>query len=227
MKTEIMYQPSFAVCVVTMDSGEQIRVESGAMVASANVSVETQATGGFMKSLKRSLLGGESFFQNTYTAESNNSQLILAPALPGDVMVRELHQEDLIVQSGSYIASSMSIDVETNWGGAKTFFGGEGLFMLRCSGSGTLITSSYGAIHKTPLDAGQRYTIDTGHIVAFDSHMHYEIQKFGGWKSTILGGEGLVVVFTGPGDIYLQTRSPEAFLGWLIPQLPRSKNYSN
>ena len=60
--------------------------------------------------------------------------------------------------------------------------------------------------------------------MAFDSHMHYEIQKYGSWKSTILGGEGLVSVFTGPGDIYLQTRSPEAFLGWLIPNLPRSND---
>ena len=226
MQTEILYQPSFAVCVVTMDVGEQIRVESGAMVGSMDVSVETEATGGFMKSLKRSLLGGESFFQNTYTADANGSRLILAPALPGDVMVRELNQQDLIVQSGSYIAASLSIDVTSDWGGAKSFFGGEGLFMLRCSGTGTLITSSYGAIHKTTLQAGQAFTVDTGHIVAFDSHMHYEIHKYGDWKSTILGGEGLVSVFTGPGDIYLQTRSPEAFLGWLIPNLPRS-NESN
>jgi uncharacterized protein (TIGR00266 family) len=226
VQTQVLYQPSFAVCVVTMDANEQIRVEAGAMVGSTSVSVETQATGGIMKSLKRSLLGGESFFQNTYTSETNGSQLILAPALPGDIMVRELNQEDLIVQSGSYIAASMSIDVTSNWGGAKSFFGGEGLFMLRCSGSGTLITSSYGAVHKTTLEAGQEFTIDTGHIVAFESHMHYEIQKYGGWKSTIFGGEGLVSVFTGPGDIYLQTRSPEAFLGWLIPNLP-SSNDSN
>ncbi|CAN5801073.1 TIGR00266 family protein [soil metagenome] len=224
MQTEILYQPSFAVCVVTMDTGEQLRVEGGAMVGSTNVSVQTQATGGFMKSLKRSLLGGESFFQNTYTSEASGSQLLLAPALPGDIMVQELNQQDLIVQSGSYIAASMAIEVSTDWGGAKTFFGGEGLFMLRCTGSGTLITSSYGAIHKTTLSAGQEFTVDTGHIVAFDSHLHYEVRKFGGWKTTILGGEGLVVVFTGPGDIYLQTRSQEAFLGWLIPHLPRSND---
>ena len=40
----------------------------------------------------------------------------------------------------------------------------------------------------------------------------------------MLGGEGLVVGLTGPGRIYLQTRSPEAFLSWLVPQLPTSNS---
>ena len=43
-------------------------------------------------------------------------------------------------------------------------------------------------------------------------------------ESTVLGGEGLVVVLTGPGRIYLQTRSPEDFLGWLIPKLPTPRS---
>src|SRR5215207_9919889 len=220
MKTEILYQPAFATCTVSLDSGEQLRAEGGAMVAMRDAKVETGATGGLFKSLKRSILGGESFFQNTFTATSNNAMVMLAPALTGDVMVRELNDEELIVQSGAYLGSSMGINVSTDWGGARTFFGGEGLFMLRCSGSGTLITGAYGAIHKVTLVAGRRYTIDTGHIVAFDAHIPYGVRKVGSWKSTIFGGEGLVVDFTGPGDGYLQTRSPESFLGWLIPNLP-------
>ena len=121
--------------LVSLESGEQLRAEGGAMVAMRDVKVETGATGGLFKSLKRSILGGESFFQNTFTATSNNAMVMLAPALTGDVMVRELNNEDLIVQSGAYLGSSMGINVSTDWGGARTFFGGEGLFMLRCSGS--------------------------------------------------------------------------------------------
>lgn len=139
-------------------------------------------------------------------------------------MVTELTGQDLIVQSGSYLASSTSITVDSKWGGARSFFGGEGLFMLKCSGSGTLITSSFGAIHKISLAAGRRYTIDTGHIVAFESHIPFSIRKVGSWKSTIFGGEGFVVDFTGPGDVYLQTRSPESFLGRIIPQIPRNSS---
>ena len=35
--------------------------------------------------------------------------------------------------------------------------------------------------------------------------------------------EGLVVEMTGPGRVYIQTRSSDAFLSWLIPQLPRRR----
>jgi uncharacterized protein (TIGR00266 family) len=225
VRTEILYQPSYSVCRVEMSRGETIRGESGAMVGmDAGITIQTQATGGLFKSISRSLLGGESFFQNTFTAEADG-EILFAPSLPGDIMVMELSGQEMIVQSGSYLASSTAVTVDSKWGGARTFFGGEGLFMLRCSGQGTLIVSSFGAIHKVTLAAGRRYTIDTGHIVAFDAHIPYGVRKVGSWKSTIFGGEGLVVDFTGPGDVYLQTRSPETFLSWLIPNLPdRSSN---
>jgi uncharacterized protein (TIGR00266 family) len=224
MQTEILYQPSYAVCRVSLTRGESVRAESGAMVSmDAGIAIQTQATGGLLKSLGRSLLGGESFFQNTFTAESDG-EILFAPKLPGDISVTQLSGSDLIVQSGSYLASSTTVTVDSKWGGSRTFFGGEGLFMLRCSGSGTLITSSFGAIHKVSLEPGRKYTIDTGHIVAFDAHIPYGVRKVGSWKSTIFGGEGLVVDFTGPGDVYLQTRSPEAFLGWLIPHIPNRSN---
>lgn len=224
MQTEILYQPSYSICKVRMNRGETIRAEGGAMVSmDAAITIQTQATGGFLKSISRSFLGGESFFQNTFTAEADG-EIIFAPSLPGDVMVMELTGQDLIVQSGSYLASSTTVTVDSKWGGARTFFGGEGLFMLRCSGTGTLIASSFGAIHKVTLEHGRRYTIDTGHIVAFDAHMPYGVRKVGSWKSTIFGGEGLVVDFTGPGDVYLQTRSQESFLGWLIPNLPKQNS---
>ena len=66
--------------------------------------------------------------------------------------------------------------------------------------------------------------VDTGHIVAFPSNVTYNVRKAAGWTSTIFGGEGLVCEFQGPGDIFLQTRSPQAFLSWLIPQLPNKSN---
>ena len=220
MQTEILYQPAYSLCRVLLSPGETMRAESGAMVSmSGGVRIETAATGGIMKSLGRSLLGGESFFQNTFHADQGG-EVTLAPELPGDIMTFELGGQELIVQSGSYVASNTGIQVESKWGGAKTFFGGEGLFMLKCGGSGTLIISSYGAIHKVAVPAGQSYVVDTGHIVAFPAGMTYNVRKVGGMKSTIFGGEGLVCDFQGPGELYLQTRSPQAFLSWLIPQLP-------
>lgn len=224
MQTTIQYGPAYSLAVVNLQQGESMRAESGAMVSmTSGLRMETQATGGIMKSLGRSLLGGESFFQNTFHADQGG-EITLAPSLPGDIMTFELAGHELAVQSGSYLACDTRITVETKWGGAKTFFGGEGLFMLKCSGHGTLIVCSYGAIHKVSVPAGQNYVVDTGHIVAFPTNMQYSVRKVAGWKSTILGGEGFVCEFQGPGDLYLQTRSQQSFLSWLIPQLPNRSN---
>ena len=129
--------------------------------------------------------------------------------------------ETYLVQSGSFLASSEGVTTDTKWGGAKTFFGGEGLIMLRCAGSGTLILSSYGAIHELELASGESYTVDTGHLVAFSEDIGFNVRAIGGLKSTIFGGEGLVVDLTGPGKVLMQTRSVGAFLDWLIPRLPK------
>ena len=181
--------------------------------------VETSTQGGMLKGLRRSLLGGESFFMNTFTAQANGDELWLAPTMSGDVVSWPV-QSTLFVASGSFLASSDGVDVDSSWGGAKTFFSSEGLFMLKVSGQGEVIISSYGAIHAIDLQAGQTYTVDTGHLVAWTESVVYNVRKVGGWKSTFFSGEGLVCDLTGPGRIYLQTRSQEDFLGWLIPQLP-------
>ena len=228
MQVEIRYQPSYSFALVTLDAGESIQTESGAMVGmSPGLQLQTAAQGGFLKSLGRSLLGGESFFINTYIAQKQGDSVALAPALPGDIAVIKLDGQELLVQSGSYLAASAGVQVDTKWSGAKTFFGGEGLIMLRVTGKGTLIVSSYGAIHPVELAAGQSYVVDTGHLVTFESHMKYQVKKVGGWKSTLFSGEGLVAELTGPGKLTLQTRSQAAFLSWLIPKLPRPSSTSS
>lgn len=226
MQVDILYRPSYSVAQVRLNHKEKIQVESGAMLGmSPDIHMETHAKGGFLKSLSRSMLGGESFFMNTYMAEKEGDQILLAPALPGDVSVIEMQGETLLMQSGSYLASSEGIRVDTKWSGAKTFFGGEGLIMLKLSGTGTLIVSSYGAIHPMELKAGEKFMVDTGHLVTFDETVNYKIKKVAGWKSTLFSGEGLVAELTGPGRINLQSRSQDSFLSWLIPHLPKQTTY--
>ncbi|MBN1882661.1 MAG: TIGR00266 family protein [Deltaproteobacteria bacterium] len=221
MQVDVKYRPSYSLAIVALGPSESIRTEAGAMVSmSAGMKMETKARGGIMKSLARAALGGESFFMNTYTAPEGGGEITLAPTLPGDVVVTEMKGNGLLVQSGSYLASSDGVEVDTKWGGAKTFLGGEGLFMLRVSGTGTLIMASYGAIHTIKLAQGQQYIVDTGHLVAFDEGISYEVKTVGGLKSTVFSGEGLVVQLTGPGTVALQTRSERAFLSWLIPKIP-------
>ncbi|MDK2979968.1 MAG: hypothetical protein PWQ55_315 [Chloroflexota bacterium] len=222
MKVNVLYRPSYSLADVDLGSSEKIVVKSGSMVAmTPDMQVQTKMKGGLMKSLARSVLGGESFFMNTFQAGSQGGKIQLAPTLPGDVFTMALSGESYLVQSGSFLASSEDVQTDTKWGGAKTFFGGEGLIMLRCSGIGTLILSSYGAIHEMDLAAGETFTVDTGHLVAFSERIGFRVRTIGGLASTFLGGEGLVVDLTGPGKVLLQTRSVGAFLDWLLPRLPK------
>ena len=222
MEVNILYRPSYSLGVIRLGPNEEVRVEGGAMVSmSQGVAVETKAAGGILKSLARSVLAGESFFQNTFRAPASGGEVTVAPALPGDLFVLELRNESMMVQSGSYVASEAGINLDTKWGGAKTFFASEGLIMLRASGTGKLLLSSFGAIHEVNLGEGEIYTVDTGHLVAFTEGIGFKVRRVGGLKSTIFSGEGLVVDLTGPGRVLLQTRSTDAFLSWLIPKLPK------
>ena len=222
MNIEILYRPSYALGVITLIGGEEVQVEAGSMVSmSTGVQIQTQARGGLIKSLARSVLGGESFFQNTFRAPSSGGQITVAPALPGDLFTLTLENESIMVQSGSYVASEDGIEVSTKWGGAKTFFASEGLVMLSAQGSGQMLLSSYGAIHEMNLEPGESRTVDTGHLVAFSDGMGFKVRQVGGRKSTLFSGEGLVVDLTGPGRVLMQTRSQDAFLAWLIPKLPK------
>ncbi|MCX7856220.1 MAG: TIGR00266 family protein [Anaerolineae bacterium] len=227
MEVNILYRPSYSLGVIRLGPNEEIRVESGAMVSmSQGVTVETKAAGGILKSLARSVLAGESFFQNTFRAPAGGGEVTVAPALPGDLFVLELRNESLMVQSGAYVASEAGVNLDTKWGGAKTFFASEGLIMLRASGTGKLLLSSFGAIHEVNLGAGEMYTVDTGHLVAFTEGIGFKVRRVGGMKSTFFSGEGLVVDLTGPGRVLLQTRSTDAFLSWLIPKLPKQSSGS-
>ena len=223
MQVEVLHRPSYSLARVRLASAEVLLAEPGAMVGmSTGMLIETKMRGGLLQSLARSALGGESFFTNIFRAPGSGGEVLLAPSLPGDIFSYELNNNTYLVQSGSFLGSSESITTDTKWSGARTFFGGEGLIMLRCTGVGALILSSYGAIYEMDLLAGQGYTVDTGHLVAFSSEVNFRVRPAGGLKSTLLGGEGLVVDLQGPGKILLQTRSEGAFLEWLLPKIPKS-----
>ena len=224
MQIEIRHSPSFASATVLLAAGEQVKAEAGAMISkSPSVEIETSTQGGLMKGLRRSL-GGESFFMNTFTAGPQGGEVSFAPELPGDIVTWTLAGQTVFLQSGAYLASAIGVEVDSKWGGAKTFFSGEGLIVLKVSGHGEVMVASYGAIDARELQAGEQITVDTGHVVAWSETVAYQVRKVGNWKSTFLSGEGLVVDLTGPGVVYTQSRSPQALVNWLIPKLPKSSN---
>lgn len=225
MQVDIKAGPAFAYGEITLPANGSVRVEAGAMAMQrGDITIATSTQGGFMKGLKR-MAGGESFFVNDFTAGSGGGVVGVAAALPGDMaLINVVSSKPLMVQSGSWIASDPNVAVDSKWGGSKTFFSGEGLVLLRCSGEGQLLISAYGAIVDAELTAGETMTLDTGHVVAFDETVQYSVRKAGSWKTSILGGEGLVTDFTGPGRVWMQTRSTPDFISWLKSVLPGNRN---
>ncbi len=219
---EVLHSSAFALAVVKLQAEQSIQAEAGAMVSmSANVELQSQMKGGLMGALKRAV-GGESAFISTFTARGGPGEVAFAPAAPGDIAAIEMSNQTFYVQSSSYLAGDTSLQIDTRWGGARTFFGGEGLFVLQVQGSGLLLVSSFGAIHRKKLNHGERYVVDTGHLVAWEGHMPYELRKAStaGWFRSMVSGEGIVAEFSGPGELLIQTRNLEAFAGILKPFFP-------
>jgi uncharacterized protein (TIGR00266 family) len=218
----IEHQGAFALAVVNLEAEQSISAEAGAMVSmSANIDLQAELKGGVFGALKRAV-GGESAFVSTFTARGGRGEVTLAPGAPGSVAGIEMQNQTFLVQSSSYLAGDTSLQVDTKFGGAKSFFGGEGLFVLQVTGSGLLLVSSFGAIHRKVLRAGEQYVIDTGHLVAWEGHMQYNLRKAAksGFFRSFLSGEGMVAEFTGPGEILIQTRNLAAFAGLLKPFFP-------
>jgi len=219
---EIEHQGAFALAVVKLQPEQAIHAEAGAMVSmSANVDLHSEMKGGVFGALKRAV-GGESAFVSTFTAKGGPGEVTFAPGAPGDVAGIEMQGQTFMVQSSSYLAGDMSLVVDTKFGGAKSFFGGEGLFVLQISGTGLLLVSSFGSIHRRTLRPGEQYVVDTGHLVAWEGHMQYNVRKAAksGFFRSYLSGEGMVAEFNGPGEILIQTRNLAAFAGLLKPFFP-------
>jgi len=215
-------KPSYSYAQVVLQAGQSIRAESGAMVAmSPSIKLTSKMEGGLMGALKR-IVTRESLFQSTFTAHGSAGEVLLAPPLPGDVEGIELNNQSYMVQASSFLAGDPLMSVETKFGGMKSLFSGEGLFFIQIRGTGLVLVSSFGAIVKRTLVAGEKYIVDTGHIVAFEDTIQYTLRKASeqGWLRSVVSGEGVVAEYTDPGTIYLQTRNLQAFTGQLIPLLP-------
>ena len=218
---EVLHQPAFSLAVIQLQPEQSIQAEAGAMVSmSANIELQSQMKGGLFGAIKRAA-GGESAFVSTFTARGGPGEVTFAPGAPGDIAAIELNNQTFYVQSSSYLAGDASLTVDTKWGGAKSFFGGEGLFVLMVQGRGLLLVSSFGAIHRKTLRPGEHYVVDTGHLVAWEGTTQYTLRKAAaGFFRSVMSGEGIVAEFSGPGELLIQTRNLAALAGLLKPFFP-------
>ena len=216
MLAEIRNKPDFASVHLVLGASEQVITEPGAMMGMhPGLKLESNLKGGLLAAASRALLG-ESVILNTYTATADGQRLDLAPAQPGDVEAVALDgSTSLILQKGGFLASTPGISLEAKFDGAKGWFAGESVLMIRATGAGTIWISSYGAISQ--VDVNGEYDVDTGHLVAFDDTLRWNLQRVGGLKASLLSGEGVVCRFSGRGRLWFQTRSPSALASFLNP----------
>ena len=231
MKHQILYQPSYSLAVISLESGESVMAESGAMVSmSPTIRLQAAMSGGGVLGAMKSAIGGESLFRTTFTAEGGPGDLTVAPGSVGDIMSVELTGSKFFVQPGSYLAGAPGLEISVQ-GSLRGMLSGEGLFLLTVQGRGLLLLSSFGAIHAKDLAAGEEYLVDTGHIVAFEESVTWGLEKatgksqgvggfLNGMVHSALSGEGFVCRYRGPGRVYLQTRQLKSFAQQIIPFLP-------
>jgi len=222
MQVQVRHQPSFAVARLTLASGESVKAESGSMAAmSQGVEIQAKMEGGLFKALKRSALGGDSFFVTTYSSSVEGAWVDVAAHLPGDIAVIEVTaQQGVAVTRGSWLANEANVQMDTKWGGAKNLFGGEGGFVANMTGAGQVVIGSYGALDLHELKEGEAFTVDSGHLVAYDNTITMRTRAVAGLMTSMKSGEGLVVDMTGPGRVWTQSRNPGALIEWLTTVLP-------
>ena len=207
-----------AILDVEMSAGEKITAESGAMVyMKGNFELKTRTReGGLFKKLKVTALGGESFFVNDYVAQDDCNIGLTGPPL-GDIIHLDVRPgSGYIVQSGSYVATTQGILLDTQWQGfTKGLFGNE-FFMLKATGQRDMFLNAYDGIIRKDLGAGEKLTVT------------YRVNKVEGMKTTLLGGEGLATEVTGPGSTYFQTKNIREFIDLLgINQRSETTSSSN
>lgn len=217
MKYKILCNPSYSVLEVTLDEDETVVTESGAMTwMSDNIKTETTMRGGFFSSLKRKLLTGESFFQNKYTADGGPGVVGLAPGCPGDIVPYELDDSELFLEKSAYLASEEGVNCDSKFQGLKGLFN-EGMFALKCEGTGLMFFNAYGDIQEIEVDG--EYVVDNGYAVAWEPSLEWKLTKARKIRSFMFSDQ-LLLRFEGEGKVWVQSRSPRNFANWAHPFRP-------
>jgi uncharacterized protein (TIGR00266 family) len=206
----ISHRDTNSILTLQLAMGCPLTVKPGAMIA-MTPTITLKGTVKF--SMKKLIAGGE-MAHSTFTGPG---ELLLAPASLGDVTNIRLSGDDQwSVGKDAFLACTQGIVKEYKRQGiGKAMFSGEGLFVYKMSGNGLLWITSFGAIIRKDLAEGERYIVDNGHLVAWNTKYILERVASGGIISGLSSGEGLVCKFTGPGTVFMQTRNPVAFSQWM------------
>lgn len=209
--------------------GETVICESDAMVMMEDgLELTGEMRSGLFQSLARRFASGESLFQQKITAKRAAGDCLLAPQLDGDIEILSVNAgQQFCLNDGSFVACSESIELQAslqrNLGGAV--FGQTGGFVImKTTGQGQLAVTGKGVIFGIDVTKDKPVTIDNGHVVCWDSALDYSLTTatgtaerglMGNLLNSVTSGEGFVLKFQGSGKVYLSSRNPNAYRGWL------------
>src|SRR2546421_1308661 len=194
--------------VVALQPGERLTSEAGAMMfISGDITMDVEMPGGLVGGLKRKLLAGESLFLTRYVANGPGAVGITGP-FPRSIRQHGLDGE-IICEKHAYLGHYGDLEIESAFAqrlGMGIRGGGEGFFLQRLKGKGTVWLHGGGDFLDFDLVDGQTLVVDTGCMVMVEPTVKYDVQLQGGIKKSLFGGEGLFLVhMTGPGHVTLQT----------------------
>jgi len=214
--------------ITYLESGEAMFTESGGMSwMSNNIQMSTNMEGGLFGGISRAF-SGESVFMATYTCSGSDGMIAFSSSFPGTIMSEEFDgSRTLICQKDAFLAAERSIKLEVVFRKKLRagLFGGEGFIMQKISGRGMAFLEIDGASIEYDLKPGEILKVDTGHVAAFESTVHFDIETVKGFKNIMFGGEGLfLTTLKGPGKVWLQTMPIQNVANKIIPFIPEKSS---
>lgn len=215
---------------VSLRKGETIFCESDAMVMmEAPLDLTGSMQGGLVRAAMRRLANGESFFQQRIEAKRGDGDCLLAPNMPGGMQVLDVGARQYRMSDGAYVAVTERIEVNARMQSlGNALFGGTGGFFIgETQGDGQVVVGGFGSLFTLDVAPGKDIVIDNGHVVAWDSTLRYEIaastsQSQGllrNLTNSVTSGEGVVLRFSGQGQVIVCSRNRQSFLAWLAEKL--------
>ncbi len=211
---------------VHLQPGQEIYAEAGKMIyKSANVDWATRMSGQtlgdkILGAIKRKLMG-ESLFFTYFRASNMEGEVGFAGVYPGKIQVFELAPgQTIMVQRDGFLfaQSSVTLDIAMVRRLGAGLLGGEGFILEKLTGPGSVFVHAGGDHVDFTLGPGEVLQVQTGHLVAFEPSVTYDVQLVGNIRTAIFGGEGLfLTTLTGPGRVILQSMTLERLRHELSP----------
>lgn len=205
---------------VELDPGEVVIAEAGAMnYMEDGISFETKMgdgsnpDGGVLDSIlnigKRVLTGESIFMTHFSNTGTGKKRVAFAAPYPGKIVALDMATMggELLCQKDAFLCAAFgtNLDIAFHRRLGAGFFGGEGFILQRLKGDGKAFVHVGGTVVKRELN-NDTLRVDTGCIAAFTPGIDYDIERAGGLKSMVFGGEGLfLATLKGTGTVYLQS----------------------